>query len=619
MTIAELVITGEASFLAPYESFVYRSYPSRYTLPDFWVNTFGAPDESISGTIRISLFARDSTINYTEQSSLANCIAQEKSFFWDSGDQILYVHFEHSYSYYSNDYLQGAVDGFSDKKAIYLDDIYYAPLIQSVPSIAQQEDFANYQQLAFITGSIVLTNAEGVLDTFIDTNVYGNDLNLYYLDDTITDPTRADLVELASFYVEDYDFSLKDLTVRVQDKRKAQNTSVPGEVFDDTTYPDIDDKWIGKPIPLAYGTIRVSEGIPVNENSTGAVTFRQAEVLTSLGTVQVNIDDEWVTKTPTSTDISTGTFTLSQADARKDGDADGRVHDCRVLNSVGIAVTYASDVIKDLNERVIGIVYNESNYDTDEWETEETALSEVGILYKDETQLFEAIRLVQAGANVGFRYEIAADGRRTIRIDDWDRTVSGHVYKEDIRNIDTLPIATNSELLAAEVRIDYAKDYFDDEYLTTIDTSERETVISTYRQKPRLTFETALATKTLAQERGAWAAGRYSLIRGIATLELMGPDWYTLRIFDILTVELTPGFVDLDGDAYDNIVVSTRVTTEGDTRVTTGGDTRITFEKQPIQTKREFYGVWKMQILSIDPDFDAQTNTITAVLIEQGL
>ena len=36
-----------------------------------------------------------------------------------------------------------------------------------------------------------------------------------------------------------------------------------------------------------------------------------------------------------------------------------------------------------------------------------------------------------------------------------------------------------------------------------------------------------------------------------------------------------------------------------------------------IEQIREYFGVWKVQILGIDPDFNNQTNTVMARLIEQ--
>ena len=68
-------------------------------------------------------------------------------------------------------------------------------------------------------------------------------------------------------------------------------------VFTLTDYPNIAEQYIDKIIPLRYGLIKSSEAYPI-DGETGVgndVTFRQALLLTSLGTVQVKIDEVWTT------------------------------------------------------------------------------------------------------------------------------------------------------------------------------------------------------------------------------------------------------------------------------------------------------------------------------------
>jgi hypothetical protein len=586
MNIVEFIVYVAADYIAPVYPFVYSVRPSVYSTANFWTSVFGAPVETGSYQIAVeALYRYVASSDYAEQSSLGDCKSQEQSFYFDESNQRLYIHVEHEYAnYLSTDiYKYGEVRGATDEGVVYLDDIEYLPLVKSIPSIAQSADLAEYDRLAFITGTIEYLNLNAIFDYLINENIYGNSIFSKRLPSGGT--SRTDLVDLAAFFIEDYDFTLAALKIAIQDKRKAQNITIPSLLFSATDYPDIDPNIAGNPVPLAYGTIRVSKAYPIDSEAEGDVTFRQAQALVGVGTVQVLVGETWTTVTPSSSTAATGTFTLDYEDCREEGAIDGTVLECRVLASEGIANTYASDVIKDLNDRELNITYNASNYDTTEWEAEETALTPIGVLFDTEIKLYDAIRQIQAGSNVGFRYEIAADGRRTIRIDDWDRTKTMHVYKEEIHNIDSIPVESEKDLLAAEVKINYAQDYYSGDFLSYLYDDEKETIYTEYGQQPRSIIDTLLTNETNAQARALWTFARYSTIPRVAKLELHGERFLTLRIYDIISAELTTGFVDLDAETI------------------TGG--------------REYFGVWKLGILAIDPDLKNTMNVVEAVLIER--
>jgi len=589
MILAELAQYNDFTIAINQAPFTYKTFPASYIQADYWTNTFGCPDESITIQKYISSFVRRSLIFYSMMISLLDCIAQETSFFWNQVSEILYFHYEHDQCWWTDYYEYGTQLGFSDKDVVYIDNIKYRPLLKSVLSIAQQQDLVNYDKLSTITGDVIIQNREGILDELITANVYGNDFRLYYLDE-IPDQynyTRTDLISLASLFVDDYDFSLIEITARLQDKRLSQNIKIPTDVFTLADYPDIDEKYIGKIIPLIYGLIKSSIGIPIDGDagSGNDVTFRQGLLLTSLGTVQVKIEDVWTIKTPTASDLTVGEFTLAEADGRN---ASGAPYECRILGSVGIENTYASDIILDLNNRFLNVPYIDSSYNRTEWAMEEIQLTTIGIIFDKSIELFEAIRIIQAQSNVGFRYEILPDGRRTIRIDDDERTPAyEHIPKELILNNNSLPISTDRDLLAAKVNVNYAYDYFDEYFQQVENDDYYADVIKNYRQYPTMEIETALTTQAHAEARALWNAERFHDIPKIIKLILMGKEFFTLRIYDILeNVEITRMMIDAaNGFILDN--------------------------------EREYYGIWDIQILSIDPDFQKLTNKITARLIEK--
>jgi hypothetical protein len=584
MIIGELTLLQAAGPFTNTAPFTYKSLPASYQAANYWVNLFGAADESVTITKNITSFIQGSAIHYSNVLSLLDCIDIETSFFWDSINEILYDHVSHNANQFTDTYEYGNSFGFTDTGAIYIDNLFYEPLIKSIPNIAQQQDIINYKQLSFLSGSIEMDNTEGKLDFLIDLNIMGNDYRLYFLETEagIQNYNRTEFVSLAAFFLEDYTIGLSTTIFDLQDIRKKQNVKILTELFTVAEYSDLNEKYIDKPIPLLYGQVRVSEAIPVDGDAgSGTVEFRQAIILTSIGTVQVEIDDLWTTKATASVDLSTGSFTLSEANGRQ---ANGTPYKCRVIDSVGIDITYASDVIKELNQRYLLIEFRDSTYNITEWETEEIALTEIGIVFNKSVTLFNAIKDIQNGANIGFRYEIMADGRRTIRIDDWDRTESNYVSNSQILDINNMEVETDHELLAAFLEVQYSRDYQLKNNLSIINSDYSTITRQNNKQEPTIIMETALVTLSDASDRAELYAERFHIIHGIVNLELLGPEWYTLRIYDIIEIEITSGFVD-------------------------AGSAQV--------TGREFYGTWKAQVTKIDPDFVRQSNKISAILIEQ--
>jgi len=608
MTLFELSVPKIAGAFANVQPFVYALYPGIWATGDYWTTAFGAPAESDSEIMYITSFSRDGINRYSGVTSLADCIATEQTFFWDNAAQRLYVHLEHDQYPDGPVYQYGKVMGFTKDRAVYIDDIFYSPVLESIPSLAQQQDLENYDVLAFLSGSVKLHNHLGELDWALDTPAIGYDCTIGNLAESsaitdggvaITDGgvaltsrpatrgcdsySRSEIQSLVALYVEKQSARLDSLTLSLQDRRKKQNIKIPTEVFTVAAYPDIDDSIIDKPIPLLYGTVRCAPAICTNGKlETGAVAYRVADSLTVLGTVEVKIADVWTVKTPATTTLSTGSFTLSASDGRN---SSGNSYECRVNAPTGVAVTYASDIIKALNLRYLGIQYTDSEYDKTEWEASEALLSSVGILIDKQVELFEVIRQIQAGANIGFRYEYNSHGQRTIRIDDWTAASTFRIAVEDIINIADMEISTDPALLAATIKLNYAKDYTGDtDDQTIIDTSQAEYVRQNHAQEPQLEFDSLLQTPALAAAAALVKAGKYGVARKIATLSVTGYEFLALRIYDVGIVELTPSGYDMDSST----IIGTR----------------------------KWAGVWKAIVLDIDPDPAMETNALRLALIE---
>ena len=609
MILFELSVPRLAGAFANVQPFVYALYPGIWATGDYWTTAFGAPAESDSEIMYITSFSRDGINRYSGVTSLADCIATEQTFFWDNAAQRLYVHIEHDIYPDGPIWQYGKVMGFTRDRAVYIDDIFYSPVLESIPSLAQQQDLENYDVLAFLSGSVKLHNHLGELDWALDTPTIGYDCTIGNLAESsaITDGgvavtdggvaltsrpatrgcdsySRSEIQSLVALYVETQSARLDSLTLSLQDRRKKQNIKIPTEVFTVAAYPNIDDSIIDKPIPLLYGTVRCAPAICTNGKlTTGAVAYRVADSLpNAFGTIQVKINDVWTTKGAATGDGATGSFTLSSLDGRDDS---GRPYECRVNNPHGVTVTHASDIIKALNLRYLGVQYTDSEYDKTEWEASKVLLSSIGILIDKQVELFEVIRQIQAGANIGFRYEYNSEGQRTIRIDDWTAASTFRIAVEDILAIEEMEISTDPALLAATIKLNYAKDYTGDTPdQTVIDTSQAEYVRQNHAQEPQLEFDSLLQTPALAAASALAKAGKYGVARKIATLSVTGYEFLALRIYDVGIVELTPNGYDMDSAT--------------------------------IIGSRKWAGVWKAIVLDIDPDPATEINALKVALIE---
>lgn len=532
-----------------------------------------APGLDLSNRQRVRITGiRDLPGNvYEPKTSIEDVYDDQQSFFWSQGQQILYFHLPHTENPFSVVLISGLSEGFSDVRLVYIDDVEFLPMLVSTPTISQQQDIENYDMLAFVTGLIEISNQDGSLDGLIDQPIYGNSVLLYYLPGNESNYTGDDLQPLASLFVEDYDLSTTQLRLRARDRRKSQNIVIPSLRFSSADYPDALPEIINEVVPVIWGQPREIPAIVTNgELTAGNVKYRAGLLLTDIGTVQIETTSgTWETATPVNVNLSTGEFELVERDSS------GQPYPTRLVSPIGIQITRLTDIIKDINDRYLSATYNSSNYDTGEWELEELAIS-TGALYLDrESTVFQVIREIQNGANVGFRYEILPDGRRTIRVDDEGRTAVGFVDKVLIQNRNNLTVETNSRTLIAEVVVKYGLSYQSGRWLRVIDDGSADDVLSIYQQKPRREYDSLLQTEALAQEKALYLRERFDRIRGIGRFILMGGQFLSLRIYDIIEIEIS------------------------------------------LDESRIFFGKWRAKVLSVSPNPRAETNTITAVLTEK--
>lgn len=225
MTVAELTRNLTFITLTNYAPFIYVGTTKYRSLKTEWgtdVNDLW----DLNSRVKVKQVARDYLNKYIEESTLAECEAQEASFYFDRANQLVYIHIEHEWSPQTAPIDYGYAFGICNGSAgyIYIDDYGYEPVISDDIDISRDADAIGESQPTGSSSSLPMINEaryneltglpEGILDFMFTENLYHNDVFLYnYLDGVLT-PT-------AVYFIEDWSVDLKTATLNLQDKRFA--------------------------------------------------------------------------------------------------------------------------------------------------------------------------------------------------------------------------------------------------------------------------------------------------------------------------------------------------------------------------------------------------------------
>ena len=532
-SVAEIAKTFLSEDFVPITSWVYSK---QVTLTQaeidasYWVAWGGTIDYNTTNR-NVSSVYLDYIIGFTQMDSLIDCQAQEESFFFDSVNQILYIHVTHTENPFAQTIETGLLFGYCSDKVRYFGNQEYKPILQSIPTISQSADPLQYDIMAFSGGSVILSN-DGEFDTF--EKLYGNMIRLKIGKEG---DDYQDLITIFSGYIKDYTTTTKDITIDIGDNREKLQIEYPTQVFSDLTGEAEDSN--GMLIPDGYGEVKQVPAYPILDGS-GTITFQWGQSVTSITQVYVE-QEERITAVAHSNFSTSGTFTLTDANAFVDGDS---AKGLRKVFVTGVMrnITNPADIIVDLNARLANIQYNSTNYNLTEWESEKTALADVSLYMDESKSLYDWISLLQSGSTWGFRYEDS--GKRTIRRDDPDRATitfddgTTIITPVEIRNSD-IPIDQNAELYATSCIVKYGYNHRTQSYAQVENTDFKDAVLQEHRIEKILTIESLLTNKTDAEAKALRIMQDQSKVRPIITLELEVSKYTTPRIYDIIQAEVS--------------------------------------------------------------------------------
>jgi len=616
-TVVELSRTAASEYYFPPGLYPFSVQAKLYygetngDIADFWTTTFGVtepvrPKRTITGLVY------KYTTTYSSKESLLQSLADEQSFYWNNSEQILSIHLASTHQYVIKPepvFQFGVAIGLTKDTPRVISGREYLPFISQLEPVAYEVDKFNYNQLNFIVNTLTLNNLSGFFNEFKDAPLYGNLVQVFTGEDG---DTFDDLILRREYYVEDYDFSVRELIIELQDPRKSLTSQFPENYFTVNDYPNVGSKAEGKIIPFGYGALHDVPGYCVNEEALSATVFPVFKFLEeqadSTMTITMYVDDVWIPATGVTIDSATWEVTITGA-LSTSGTSYG-VYDVRAdLN--GISNVYASDIIVDLNDRFLGIPYDTSNYDTTEWAIEEVYLQPIAYYVDKVDYIYNAIKDLQALSSVGFKYSMI-NGKRTIRCDNPNRALAVTVPFIDVFNIEDVVADSNKDNMYNFIQIGYHKSIKEGTSNIKQNREYQEASFRLYRIYTVYDVESGLTSATWAQNRADIQAEDLHLIRTLYEVVLSGTAYLSIKLYDIIQIEL---------DMYDSKATSQKVIQCGRTSadVLIGTDpTDCTHVIQSVEIDEEYkivpikelFGTIRGQVISVMPDYDLELTTV---------
>ena len=515
------------------ENFVWASWVSHpsYVQPAFFDSNFFDFSDVNQTPLNISRVYVDN-IQYSEQPTLALCRSTEKSFYFDVGSQILYIHVDHSKRMDSSLFSATQIIGFTNTDVFYDENnIEYLPLILGSLNLEKEVDKFVNKRLGLINNTLTSDNKGQDFDFLIQNTVAGSDIKYFYISQEDIDLGKKGLTPIYTGYIVSSEITTERASIRLEDKRGQLNQKISNTFFDSTTYPNIADEYIGELIPEGYGDLFNIPAFCTNGNLTsGDVTYKYATDGTTLTSVYVNIDDVWILKTPTATDATNCEFTLSSADGRT---SNGSARKARVICTLR-NIKNPGSILIDMISRYLNIPFDQEFYDPINWSIESDLLEDMYVYINERKSFFEYIELIQNSASQPFIFDITPTGKFVIKVDDITRAISQHVSYID--NIDDeKSIETNFDEYATDVRVYYKENYESNKTLNVLKDDYKDDTYELYRFYKELEFDVNSLDSAVAEIKAERALKEYKIARPILRFRV---DCVScVQVLDVITID----------------------------------------------------------------------------------
>jgi hypothetical protein len=429
---------------------------------------------------------RFGTEQYTEVTTIQDCIDNEGTFFYDSPD--LYVHHldnAHDIAKISDArFVQQrsifASYGFDRMAKGYYDKTYYNPGILNVSGLSISADPLKLGLISFGSGSITLLNADGEYDDLEDEDVSGNNIEFFTVPGG--QGTTDDANIIFEGIVNGADKTESGFSFNIEEKRFFYDAPVCPNVSDITDYPDIDNRFEGKPLPVAFGDVRRAPVLAVNTEGVKKSDSATVELLLAdpaLGEIrQVDAiyDDDDNEITSFSFNSATNIVTHSKPSGTPVNFSKwswrGQGYDIDGTYNNGL------DIMRFCLTKIAGLSYVAGVFNIDSWDAAAVNNTQaIGIASNSSrgitTEIIQPI-------TVSLQSYVLSDntGQLSFFNRNTDANFSLIVEQEDLfGSVDT---AIDSENIVSGLRVEYAPSFVDDQALQVENIVYREQVIESF-------------------------------------------------------------------------------------------------------------------------------------------
>jgi len=437
--------------------------------------------------------------DYTERASIALVKANEKSWYFNRANQLLYVHFENGTKPSVHAAVLIGMLLYYSNKEIDVDNQHYDSKLIELSGIKKVKDSLDFGVQEFPEGSVSFINLDGEFDSVKEHFfMYGAVISFYL---GIVGATFSDFRQIHKGYVGEFAYDRETAKWSIFDERKKLSREIPYNLFNQTTWPNLNEKNIGEYIPWAFGICRRIPCVCVNEDETTPASYKFCvtdcsdhpdgiQEVTTVWVDDVEVTPASVQLTPDSEGIAF--FTLSTDDYELGQDVTATI-----IGFDGDTADWNNpiEIEQHLLENVSNIEYNSDNFDQDEWAAAKTAelAQDVGRFIDERISVKDLIGEIQL--SIMGTFFVKDNGKITNRIYDPDREVSGTFTKEERFESPSISYDTT---IATSIIIEYSKRYDTKKYQNAVYDDEEAEYAGLYKKYEPRSFKTLLTTATAA-------------------------------------------------------------------------------------------------------------------------
>ena len=198
-------------------------------------------------------------------------------------------------------------------EGLIFNDNFYEPFVASVPSVNQDKSELFWGVSIVSDGRVSMYNDGGFWDTIFESYAWENKPITVYIGGE--DLAYGEYKKMFNGIVIKKSWSTSRVGFDFVDRKDEFESSLPFNLFNQTTYSDLHDDDVGKPIPHVWGSVQRMPVISTNRGAVQAVyTFKVADTSTHsisaisaayVNNIEVTIDN---------VDLAAGTFGLGSAE-----------------------------------------------------------------------------------------------------------------------------------------------------------------------------------------------------------------------------------------------------------------------------------------------------------------